>query len=47
MADVGHQRFTKSMFCDVRVCCRLMDVVIKAMHTTSQLILLESLFSDV
>ena len=32
---------------DVRVCYRLMAVAIKAMHTTSQLILLESLFSDV
>ena len=31
------------MFCDVRVCYRLMDVAVKAMRTTSQLILLESL----
>ena len=39
--------FTPSMFCDVRVCYRLIDVAVKAMHTTSQLILLESLFSVV
>ena len=25
-----------SMFCDVRVCYRLMDVVVKAMHTASK-----------
>ena len=36
-----------SMFYDVRVCYRLMTVVAKAMHTTSQLILLESLLSGV
>ena len=37
-----------SMFCDVRVCYRLMAVVVKAMHTTStHNILLKSLFSDV
>ena len=36
------------MFCDVRVCYRLMAVVIKPMHTTSRHnILLESLLSDV
>ena len=35
------------MFCDVKVCHRLMAVVVKAMHTTSQQILLESLLSDV
>ena len=35
------------MFCDVRVCNKLMAVVIKAMHTTStHNILLESLLSD-
>ena len=33
--------------CDVRVCYKQMTVVEKAMHTTSQLILQESLFSDV
>ena len=27
-------------------CYRLTDVAVKALHTTSQLILLESLFSD-
>ena len=37
-----------SMFCDVRVCYRLMAVVVKAMHTAStHNILLESLLSDV
>ena len=36
------------MFCDVRVCYRLMAVVVKAMHTTNtHNILLESLLSDV
>ena len=35
------------MFCDVRVCYKQMTVAEKAMHTTSQLILQESLFSDV
>ena len=36
------------MFCDVRVCYRLMVEVVKAMHTTNMLnILLESLLSDV
>ena len=34
-------------FFDVRVCYRLMAVAVKAMHTTSQFILLDSLFSDV
>ena len=34
-------------FFDVRVCFRLMVVSVKAMHTASQLILLDSLFSDV
>ena len=33
------------MFCDVRVCYRLMVEVVKAMHTAN--ILLESLLSDV
>ena len=36
-----------SIFCDVRVCHRYMAFVLKAMHTTSQHILLESLLSDV
>ena len=36
------------MFCDVRVCYRLMVVVVKAMHTANMHnILLESLLSDV
>ena len=35
------------MFCDVRVCYRLIGVAVKAMHTTSQRILLESVFCDV
>ena len=35
------------MFCDVRVCYKQMTVAEKAMHTTRQLILQESLFSDV
>ena len=35
-------------FCDVRVCYRLMVVVVKAMHTANMHnILLESLLSDV
>ena len=37
-----------SMFCDVRVCYRLMVVAVKAMHTANMhSILLESLLSDV
>ena len=32
------------MFCDLRVCYKQMTVAEKAMHTTSQLILQESLF---
>ena len=36
------------MFCDVRVCYRLMVVVLKAGHTSNEHnILLESLLSDV
>ena len=36
------------MFCDVRVCYRLVVEVVKAMHTAYMLnILLESLLSDV
>ena len=36
------------MFCDVRVCYRLMVGVVKAMHTANMRnILLESLLSDV
>ena len=36
------------MFCDVRVCYRLVVEVVKAMHTADMLnILLESLLSDV
>ena len=35
------------MFCDARVCYKQMTVAEKAMHTSSQLILQESLFSDV
>ena len=36
------------MLCDVRVCYRLMVVVVKAMHTANMHnILLESLLSDV
>ena len=36
------------MFCDDRVCYRLMVVVVKAMHTANMhSILLESLLSDV
>ena len=36
------------MFCDVRVCYRLMVVVVKAMHTANMHnILLENLLSDV
>ena len=36
------------MFCDVRVCYRLMVEVVKAMHTANMNnILLESLLSDV
>ena len=37
----------RCFFFDVRVCYRLMAVAVKAMHTTSQLILLQSVFSDV
>ena len=33
--------------CDVRVCYRLMVVVVKAMHTAYTLILVENLLSDV
>ena len=37
-----------TMFCDVRVCYRLMVVAVKAIYTASMYnILLESLFSDV
>ena len=37
-----------SMFCDVRVCYRLMVVAVKAMHTANMHnILLESLLGDV
>ena len=36
------------MFCDIRVCYRLVVVVVKAMHTANMhSILLESLLSDV
>ena len=41
-SECFHAR-SRSMFCDVRVCYRLMDVTVKAMHTTSQHILLKSL----
>ena len=42
--------FTRSLdqFCDVRVCYRLMDMAVEAMHTADMHnILLESLLSDV
>ena len=35
LSECFHAR-SRLMFCDVRVCYRIMAVVVKAMHTTSQ-----------